>query len=40
MGPPSYMQSVVERNVVMRRMTVLRRTFCAVAELRNDLCSL
>ena len=23
MGPPSFMQSVVDRNVVMRRMTVL-----------------
>ena len=23
MGPPSYMRSVVDRNVVMRRMTVL-----------------
>jgi len=23
MGPPSYMQSVVDRNIVMRRMTVL-----------------
>ena len=23
MGPPSYMQSVVERNVVMRRIPVL-----------------
>jgi len=23
MGPPSYMRSVVERNVVMRRMTVV-----------------
>jgi len=23
MGPPSYMQSVVDRNVVMRRMSVL-----------------
>ena len=25
MGPPSYMRSVVDRNVVMRRMTVLSR---------------
>ena len=24
MGPPSYMRSVVDRNVVMRRMTVYR----------------
>ena len=24
MGPPSYMRSVVDRNVVMRRMTVLQ----------------
>jgi hypothetical protein len=24
MGPPSYMGSVVDRNVVMRRMTVFR----------------
>jgi len=23
MGPPSYMQSVVDRNIVMQRMTVL-----------------
>jgi len=23
MGPPSYMRSVVDRNVVMRRMTVI-----------------
>ena len=23
MGPPSYMRSIVDRNVVMRRMTVL-----------------
>ena len=23
MGPPSYMRSVVDRNVVMRRMTVV-----------------
>jgi len=40
MGTPSYMRSVVDRNVVMRRMNVLLRPFRAVAELRNDLCSL
>jgi hypothetical protein len=26
MGPPSYMRSVVDRNVVMRRMTVNKLT--------------
>jgi hypothetical protein len=26
MGPPSYMRPVVDRNVVMRRMTVLGQT--------------
>jgi len=25
MGPPSYMRSVVDRNLIMRRMTVLRQ---------------
>jgi len=25
MGPPSYMRSVVDRNVVMQRMTVFAR---------------
>jgi len=25
MGPPSYMRSIVDRNVVMRRMTVLSK---------------
>jgi len=27
MGPPSYMQSLVDRNVVMRQMAVIRRVF-------------
>ena len=29
MGPPSYMRSVADRNVVMRRMTV-KRSFLSV----------
>jgi hypothetical protein len=28
MGPPSYMRSVVNRNVVMRRIPVITTTFC------------
>jgi hypothetical protein len=35
MGPPSYMRSVVDRNVVMRRIPLFR---CAVKK--KDLCSL
>ena len=36
MGPPSYMRSVVDRDVVMRRVTVceLRETACNMATLR------
>jgi len=28
MGPQSYMRSVVDRNVDMRRMTVVKKTVC------------
>jgi len=28
MGPPSYMQSVIDRNVIMRRMTVTKLDTC------------
>jgi len=28
MGPPTYMQSVIDRNVDMRRMTVYKHSFC------------
>jgi len=27
MGPPSYMRSVVDRNVVMRRMTIVHNEY-------------
>ena len=37
MGPPSYMQSVVDRNVVMRRMTVLVM-ICVLLRTYVDLC--
>jgi len=36
MGPPSYMRSVVHRNVVMRRMTVLSRNFHGGTEVNHD----
>jgi len=39
MGPPLYTRSVVDRNVVMRRMTVLaycwHAVFCATATIRT-----
>jgi len=39
MGPPSYMRSVVDRNVVMWRMTVVKKTVCTPAY--NDIeCSI
>ena len=36
MGPPSYMRSIVDRNVVMRLMTVLSRNFPGGTELNHD----
>ena len=35
MGPPSYMRSVVDRSVVMRRMTVLFAHFAHILYLYN-----
>ena len=37
MGPPSYMRSVIDRNVVMQRMTVYQmfRTFTCLLIRRN-----
>ena len=40
MGPPSYMRSVVDRNVVMRRMTLIgsgKRAFLSMGSLRAEL---
>ena len=34
MGPPSYMRSVVDRNVVMRRMTVVGYWWVAIRKRR------
>ena len=39
MGPPSYMRSVVDRNVVMRRMTVILQDVAAVGLLANEFIS-
>ena len=36
MGPSSYMRSVVDRNVVMRRMTVLSPNFHGGTEINHD----
>jgi len=35
MGPPSYMRSVVDRNVVLRRMTVIDAKFQALEVVTN-----
>jgi len=32
MGPPSFMQSVVGRNVVMRLMTVMHKAICTATR--------
>jgi hypothetical protein len=35
MGPPSYMQSALDRNVVMWRMTVVNRSHKLTAEINQ-----
>ena len=35
MGQPSYMRSVVDRNVVMRRMTVFNRSLVSLSVYTN-----
>ena len=35
MGQPSYMRSVVDRNVVMRRMIALQRQHCGVQKVNT-----
>ena len=35
MGPPSYMRSVVDRNVVMRRIAVIKSNMPKLCALRN-----
>jgi hypothetical protein len=37
MGPPSYMQSVVDRNVVMGRMTVFELLNVEMPTIRSSL---
>ena len=36
MGSPSYMQSVVDQNVVMRRMAVFKHIFVTLNEHSTD----
>jgi hypothetical protein len=37
MGPPTYMRSVVERNVVMRRIPVLQPYFCGQLDVQREV---
>jgi len=37
MGPPSYMRSVVDRNVVTRRVTARHNFLCSVIKLTREI---